>query len=338
MSAKIAINGLGRIGRLALRAYLDQPEKYPFEIVAANDLVPGDNLAYLMKYDSVHGRFKGDVKCEGNQLFLNGHTIQLESQADPKNLPWQSLGVDLVLECTGLFRRIEDAGYHQTAGAKKVIISAPAESAHLTMVMGVNHHDYKADEHHIVSNASCTTNSLAPPLKVLNDAFGIDQVMATTVHAYTMSQGIVDKPSRKMIRGRAGAVNIIPTSTGSDKATALVIPELQGKIFCTALRIPVPDGAITDITVNLAKNVTESEINERLNSASEGVLKGILEFTNDEIVSSDILGNSHSAIVHGLATKVVAADTGCMAKIQVWYDNEYGYACRLLDAATHMLS
>lgn len=335
MSAKkkVAINGLGRIGRLILREYTyNQPSS--FEVVAVNDLVTVENIAYLLKYDSVHGRFKADIEHGEDHLTINGNTIKFYHESDPHALPWDALDIDLVIDCTGVFTHHDKAAFHQEAGAKKVLISAPSATADLTLVMGANQGAYKAAEHHIVSNASCTTNSLAPPLKVLNDTFGVESVMVTTVHGYTVSQGMVDEPNKKMIRGRAGAVNIIPTSTGSDKATELVLPEMKGKISAMALRVPVPDGAITDIVAVLKKTVTAEQVNLSLKEAAEGELNGVLDYTDDPLVSTDILGDSHSGIVHGLSTRVINDN---MVKVQVWYDNEYGYACRLLDAAALMV-
>lgn len=331
---RVAINGLGRIGRLLIRACLEQPRP-PFEIVAANDLAEFDQLAYLMKFDSVHGRCRHDISLEGDTLCIGPMKIRMLSEKDPAKLPWKELGVDLVLECTGAFTKKAGASLHLQAGAQKVLISAPATDEDLTIVMGVNENLYDPATHHIVSNASCTTNSLAPPLKVLLDNFGVEHALITTVHAYTISQSLVDKPNKKKIRGRAGAFNIIPTGTGADKATVKVLPELEGKLAATALRVPVPDGAITDISVTLGRNATAEEINDVFRKASQSTMKGILDYCDEEIVSTDILGDSHSAIVHGLTTRVVNGNT---AKLHVWYDNEYGYASRLMDAAAHMLN
>lgn len=329
---KIAINGLGRIGRLILREYVrNRPAN--MELVAVNDLVSADNVAYLMKYDSVHGRFEYDVKAGEDFLQVDDLRINYYRLADPHELPWDKLGVELVIDCTGVFTHHDKAAFHQQAGAKKVLISAPSETADLTLVLGVNNTMFDPAKHTIVSNASCTTNSLAPPLKVLDENFGIESVMVTTVHAYTISQGIVDEPSKKMIRGRAAALNIIPTSTGSDKATELVLPQLKGKISALALRVPVPDGAITDIVAVLKKNTTKDEINKALKTAAEGDMDGILGYSEEQIVSTDIIGDARSGIVHALSTRVV---NGNHAKVQVWYDNEHGYACRMLDAAALM--
>lgn len=329
---KIAINGLGRIGRLILREYVrNRPAN--MELVAVNDLVSAENIAYLLKYDSVHGRFEYDIKVGDDHLLIDDLRINFYHKADPHELPWDTLDIDLVIDCTGVFTHHDKAAFHQQAGAKKVLISAPSETADLTLVVGVNNDMYDPAKHTIVSNASCTTNSLAPALKVLDAAFGIESVMVTTVHAYTVSQGMVDEPNKKMIRGRAGALNIIPTSTGSDKATELVLPQLKGKVSALALRVPVPDGAITDIVAILKRNASKEEINHALKAAAEGELDGILGYSDEQIVSSDILGDPRSGIVHALSTRVV---NGNHAKVQVWYDNEHGYACRMLDAAALM--
>lgn len=331
---KIAINGLGRIGRLVLRHYInDNPRGV--EIVAANDLTPIEELAYLIEYDSVHRRATFGVGSDGDSLKLNGKEIKVTSEMDPTKLPWGKLGVDIVLECTGRFRKRDDAAKHIAAGARKVIISAPSESADLTVVMGVNEGLYDNGKHDIISNASCTTNSLAPPVKVLNDAFGIEYLMVTTIHAYTASQALVDKAtaSLKRTRGRAAAVSLVPTSTGAAKATALVIPELKGKMDAIAVRTPVPDGALTDIVAHLKKDITVDSVNEALKKAADGPMKKIIEFNEDQIVSADILGNSHSAIVDTPSTRVIMDR---VVKVLVWYDNEYGYAGRLLDLARHI--
>lgn len=329
---KFVINGMGRVGRLILREYMrNRPSD--LELVAVNDLVSAENIAYLMKYDSVHGRFEYEVTFGDDFLQVGSLRVPCYRKADPKELPWKSLDVDLVIDCTGAFTQRDKAALHQQAGARQVLISAPAPTADLTLVLGVNNEMYDPAKHTIVSNASCTTNSLAPALKVLDEVFGIESVMATTVHAYTASQGMVDEPSKKMIRGRAGAVNIIPTSTGSDKATELVLPKLKGRISALALRVPVPDGAITDIVAVLKKKTSKEEINSAMKAAAQGELDGILGYSEDPIVSTDIIGDSRSGIVHALSTRVINDNH---AKVQVWYDNEYGYACRLLDTALLM--
>jgi glyceraldehyde-3-phosphate dehydrogenase type I len=329
---KVAINGLGRIGRLILRHYAASPPGN-IDIVAANDLTPADELAYLLHYDSVHGIAPLPVEAGPDYLQLGTQRIPILNEKDPADLPWRDLGVDIVLECTGLFRRREDADRHRQAGAARVIISAPSESADLTIVMGVNEKLFNAGTHHVVSNASCTTNSLAPVVKVLNDAFGIEYLMATTIHAYTASQALVDRPVRKRRRGRAAAVSLIPTSTGAAKATALVIPELKGRMEAIAVRAPIPDGALTDIVAHLKQDVSAETVNNALKNAAEGRLKGIIDYNDDEIVSADIIGNPHSGIVDAPSTRVVMQR---VIKVLVWYDNEYGYAKRMLDLASYI--
>ena len=331
---KVAINGLGRIGRLVLRHYLSNPPDN-IEIVAANDLTPLDELAYLIRYDSVHGGASFPVESGADYLQLGAQRLTILSEREPAKLPWKALGVDVVLECTGLFRRREDAAKHLEAGASKVIISAPSESADLTIVMGVNEKLYNIQEHHVISNASCTTNSLAPAVKVLNDAFGIEYLMATTIHAYTASQALVDQAARKRRRGRAAAVSLIPTSTGATEATALVIPELKGKMDAIAVRAPILDGAITDIVAHLKKDVSVETVNAAFKKVATLELRGILDYSEDELVSADIIGNPHSGIIDALSTRVVI---NRVAKVLVWYDNEYGYARRMLDLASYMLS
>jgi len=285
---RVAINGLGRIGRLVLREYL-KADYSDIEIVAVNDLVDIENLAYLLKFDSVHGRAPFDVSVSGNNLKLGDKTIPVYAEKDPENLPWQDLGVDVVLEASGAFRKHTDASKHLKAGARRVLISAPADDPDKTLVMGVNEHEFDPEAHFILSNASCTTNSLAPPLKVLLENFGIEKAHVTTVHGYTISQTMVDGAKRNMIRGRAGAVNIIPTSTGADKATVEVLPQLKDKLAAICLRIPVADGAITDISVELSKEVDVKAVNDAFLSASNGAMKGILSFSDEEIVSTDML-------------------------------------------------
>lgn len=324
---RVAINGLGRIGRLVLREYLNANYN-DIEVVAVNDLVSIDNLAYLMKYDSVHGRAAFDVSVSGSNLQLGDKLIPVYSEKDPDNLPWKDLGVDVVLEASGAFRKHVDASKHLKAGARRVLISAPADDPDKTLVMGVNQNEFDPSSHFILSNASCTTNSLAPPLKVLLDNFGIEKAHVTTVHGYTISQTMVDGAKRNMIRGRAGAVNIIPTSTGADKATVEVLPELKDKLAAICLRVPVADGAITDISVELSKEVDAKTVNDAFMAAAKGEMKGILAYSDEEIVSTDIIGDPHSAIVHGLSTKVIQ---GKFVKLHVWYDNEFAYSKRCLD-------
>jgi len=333
MKKRIAINGLGRIGNQVLRHYIHNlPENC--EIVAANTSSVED-AAYLLQYDSVHGRADFPISTEENKLVIDGHEITIVSSHNPLELPWKDLKIDIVLECTGHYTDGTLAVQHIQAGAKKVLISAPGKNVDMTIVKGVNHTQYDDTKHHIVSNASCTTNSLAPVMKVLEENFGVENAMITTTHAYTSTQVTVDKRAKKRRRGRAGAINIIPTTTGAAIATVEVIPALEGKMEAMALRVPVPDGAITEVVALLQKEVTVEELNGVFAKAAEGELAGILEFTTEEIVSSDILGNLHSSIVDGLSTAVVG---GKMVKVMAWYDNEYGYSQRLLEVADYMAS
>jgi glyceraldehyde 3-phosphate dehydrogenase (phosphorylating) len=329
---RVAINGLGRIGRMALRHYMDMRPK-DVELVAANDLVPPDDLAYLLKYDSVHGRAPFPVNASADGISMGDVNLKILAEKDPAQLPWKKLGVDVVIESTGLFTKRELAAKHLQAGARRVIISAPSPDADITIIMGVNENQFRPEQHKVISNASCTTNSLVPPLKVMLDVFGIERALVTTVHAYTGTQGLVDKPSRKRIRGRAAAVSLIPTTTGSDVATTMVLPELKGRLRALAIRAPIPDGAITDIVADLKKAVTPKDVNGAFEAASEGAMKGILGYTEEELVSADIIDDLHSGIVHALST-VVVQDT--MVKVQVWYDNEFGYSRRLLDTVAQL--
>jgi glyceraldehyde-3-phosphate dehydrogenase type I len=324
---RVAINGLGRIGRMVLRHYMDMRPK-DVELVAANDLVPPDDLAYLLKYDSVHGRALFPVNPSGDGISIGDVSLKIYAEKDPAQLPWKKLGVDVVVESTGLFTKRELAAKHLQAGARRVIISAPSPDADITIIIGVNERQFRPEQHKVISNASCTTNSLVPPLKVMLDNFGIERALVTTVHAYTGTQGLVDKPAKKKIRGRAAAVSLIPTTTGSDIATTMVLPELKGRLRALAIRAPIPDGAITDIVADLKKTVTVKDLNRAFKAASEGPMKGILGYTEEELVSADIIDDPHSGIVHALST-VVIQDS--MVKVQVWYDNEFGYSRRLLD-------
>ena len=333
MKKRIAINGLGRIGNQVLRHYINNLPKN-CEIVAANTSSVED-AAYLLQYDSVHGRADFDISTEEKKLIIDGHEITIVSNHNPLELPWKELGIDIVLDCTGRFTDGTLAVQHIQAGAKKVLISAPGKNVDLTIVKGVNHAAYDDAKHHIISNASCTTNSLAPVMKVLEENFGVKNAMITTTHAYTSSQVTVDKRAKKRRRGRASAINIIPTTTGAAIATVEVIPALAGKMEAMALRVPVPDGAITEVVALLNKQVDINAVNTAFKEASEGELAGILEFTTDEIVSSDILGNRHSSIVDGLSTSVVGES---MIKVMAWYDNEYGYSQRLLEVADYIAS
>jgi len=324
---RIAINGLGRIGRMVLRHYVTNRPK-DVELVAANDLVPTDDLAYLIKYDSVHGQMPFPVKADKDAVRVGDFTLKITAEKDPTQLPWKTLGVDAVIESTGHFTKRDMAAKHLDAGARLVIISAPATDADITLIVGINENKFDAKKHRVVSMASCTTNSLVPPLKVLIDTFGIERAMATTVHAYTATQAIVDRPDKKRNRGRAAAVSLVPSTTGSDIATTLVLTELEGRLRALAIRAPVPDGAITDIVADVKKPTTAEEVNAAFKRAAEGPLKGILGYTEEELVSADIIGDTHSGIVHAMSTLVVQ---GVMIKAQVWYDNEYGYSRRLLD-------
>jgi glyceraldehyde-3-phosphate dehydrogenase type I len=324
---KLAINGLGRIGRMVLRHYMDVRPK-EVELVAANDLVPTDDLAYLIRYDSVHRRATFPVEAAANAISMGDVTFKVYAEKDPAQLPWKRLGVDVVIESTGLFTKRALAAKHLEAGARRVVISAPSPDPDFTVILGVNEDKFDPEHHKVISNASCTTNSLAPPLKVMLDNFGIERALVTTVHAYTATQGLVDKPSKTRSRGRAAAISLVPSTTGSDVATTMVLPELKGRIRALAIRAPIPDGAITDIVADLKKLVSAEEVNAAFKAAAEGPMKGILDYTEEELVSADIIDDPHSAIIHALSTIVVQ---GSMVKVQVWYDNEFGYSRRLLD-------
>jgi glyceraldehyde 3-phosphate dehydrogenase len=331
MTLKVAINGFGRIGRLVMRCLMNTPG---VQVVAVNDLVPPDNLAYLFEYDSTHGKFHGEVKAEGDSIIINGHKILVCSQKDPAALPWKDLGVDYVIESTGLFTTVELATKHITAGAKRVIITAPAKDAIPTFVMGVNERKFDPSKDTIVSNASCTTNCLAPVCKVLMDKFGIEEGLMTTVHATTATQPTVDGPSKKDWRGGRGASqNIIPSSTGAAKAVALCIPELKGKLTGMAFRVPVPDVSVVDLTVRLKTKTSYEEIMRTFNEAANGYLKGIMAVTDEEVVSSDFIGTKFSTIVDKGAG-IALNET--FYKIVAWYDNEMGYSQRVADLALHM--
>lgn len=321
---KVAINGFGRIGRISFRVMLESEN---IEVIAINDLTDSKTLAHLLKYDSVHGVLKADVKAEEKAIIVNGKKINVYAEKDPANLPWKSLGVDVVIESTGFFLDKESAGKHITAGAKKVIISAPANTSDIrTVVLGVND-DLLKDDDLIISNASCTTNCAAPMIKVLDESFGLIEGFITTVHAYTGDQRLHDSPHKDLRRARAAAVSIIPTSTGAAKAITKIFPHLKGKLGGCGMRVPVPDGSLTDITCLLSKHATVEEINAAFKKASETSLKGILQYMEDPIVSVDIIGNSHSCVYDPEFTSIV----GNMIKIIGWYDNEGGYCHRLAD-------
>ncbi len=330
MTVKVGINGFGRIGRIVLR---DSLNKEGIEVVAINDLTDANMLGHLLKYDSIHGVMEEEVTVEGSSIMIDDKEVKVLSESDPANLPWGDLGVDIVIESTGRFTKREAAQKHIDAGAKKVIISAPGTNEDLTIVMGVNEDKYDAENHHIVSNASCTTNCLAPFAKVLHDTFGIKRGMMTTIHSYTNDQQILDLPHKDYRRARAAAQNIIPTTTGAAKAVGKVLPELNGKLNGMAVRVPTPDGSLVDLVAELDKDVTVEEVNNALREAAEGPLKGVLEYTEAPIVSSDIVGNRHSSILDGLSTLVLE---GNQVKVISWYDNEYGYAARCVDLALLM--
>jgi len=331
MTVKIAINGFGRIGRLFFRAALkDKDFERMFEVIAVNDITDSKTLAHLLKYDSVFGVLEEDVKAKESALAVKGKDIKVLAEKDPAKLPWKSMNVEYVLESTGLFTDREGASKHLLAGARKVLVSAPAKNPDVTIVIGVNENFYDPKKHNIISMASCTTNCLAPIAKVLNDKFGIEQGFMTTCHAYTNDQRLLDLPHKDLRRARAAALSIIPTTTGAAKAVAEVIPELKGKLDGLALRVPVPDGSINDFVVVLKKEVTKEEVNAILREASETNLKGVLQYTEDPIVSADIIGNPHSSIADGLSTNVIGG-RGRMIKVLSWYDNEWGFSCRLVD-------
>jgi len=326
MALKVGINGFGRIGRQVVRAAKESGAAIDF--VAVNDLTDTKTLAHLFKYDSVHGTFDGTVTAEADAIVVNGDRIRVFKEKDPSALPWKDLGVDVVLESTGRFTNAEDAKKHIAGGAKKVIISAPAKGEDLTIVIGVNHEKYDNAKHHILSNASCTTNCLVPMVKVIRDTFGFKHASMVTIHSYTNDQNILDLPHKDLRRARAAAVSIIPTTTGAAKATSLVIPEVKGKIDGIAIRVPTPDVSLTELTVEVEKGTTIAEVNAAFKAASEGALKGVLQFTEEELVSVDYIGNPHSCILDSKNTNVI---DGTMVKVSGWYDNEWGYASRCVD-------
>ena len=320
---KVAINGFGRIGRLSFRQLL---QKEGVEICAINDLTSVETLAHLLKYDSIHGRFPGEVRVENGQLFVNGTAIHVSAERDPAALPWRSLGCDVVVESTGVFRDPDGAGKHLTAGARKVVISAPAKGGIKTVVLGVNDKIIQDDDT-ILSNASCTTNCLAPIAKVLNDTFGLEKGYITTIHAYTSDQRIQDAPHSDLRRARAAAMSMIPTTTGAAAAVGLVLPELKGKLDGVAVRVPTPTGSLTDLVATLGRDVSAEEVNAAMKAAAEGPMKGVLEYTEDPIVSVDIVGNPHSSIFDAGMTSA----QGNLVKVFGWYDNEMGYSSRVAD-------
>mgnify|MGYP000628059030 CR=1 FL=1 len=331
MAVKVGINGFGRIGRNAFKAgVLYHPD---IEVVGINDLYDTETLAHLLKYDSVFGKFEAEIEAEKGYITVNGKKIRVTSEKDPAVLPWKELGVDIVIESTGIFRNRDSAAKHLDAGAKKVIISAPAKNEDITIVLGVNEQKYDPEKHHIISNASCTTNCLAPVAKVLNDEFGIRKGLMTTVHSYTNDQRILDLPHKDIRRARAAALNIIPTTTGAAKAVELVLPELKGKLNGMALRVPTPTVSLVDFVAELEQDVTEDVVNAALKKASENELKGILGYSEESLVSMDYKGNSLSSIVDGELTMCIENN---MVKVISWYDNEWGYSCRVMDLVKYI--
>jgi glyceraldehyde 3-phosphate dehydrogenase len=331
MGVKVGINGFGRIGRNVYRALHERSSD--LEVVAVNDITEPATLGHLLKYDSILGHFPGEVAVDGDALVVDGRRLQVLAERDPQRLPWGELGVQVVIESTGFFTDAEKAKAHLEAGAQKVVISAPAKNEHLTVVMGVNEAAYDPSRHHIISNASCTTNCLAPVAKVLSDRFGIDSGLMTTVHAYTSDQRLLDAPHSDLRRARAAAMAIIPTSTGAAKALALVLPELKGKFHGMSLRVPVPDVSLVDLTANLGRSVTADDINDELREAADGQLQGILAVCDEELVSTDFLHDSHSSVVDAPSTMVIADRT---VKVLSWYDNEWGYSCRVVDLVEYI--
>ena len=332
MTTRIGVNGFGRIGRLVTRATM---ERYPdkLEVAAVNDLTDDKTNAHLFRYDTSYGVYQGQVEANNGDLVIDGRNIKVFSERDPARIPWSEMGVDLVVESTGIFTDGAQAAGHMEGGASKVIISAPASNVDLTMVLGVNDDQYDKDKHNIVSNASCTTNCFAPMVKVLHEAFGIEHGLMSTIHSYTNDQAILDQRHSDLRRARAAAMNIIPTSTGAARAVGLVLPELNGKLHGIAFRVPTATGSVTDFVVDLGRGVTVEEVNAAFKAAAEGPLKGILEYTEDPIVSSDVRGNSHSCVFDALST-IVMQDN--MVKIMGWYDNEWGYSCRTADLCSFM--
>ncbi len=329
MSIKIGINGFGRIGRNVLRAIFMKQDRYgDIEVVSINDLTDAATLAHLLKYDSVFGHFKGEVSHTENAIVVNGKKILVHSEKDPKSLPWKAEGIDVVVESTGKFTDKDKAMAHIEAGARKVIISAPAKGEDITIVLGVNEDKYDPSTHHVISNASCTTNCLAPVVKVLNDAFGIERGLMNTIHSYTNDQRILDLPHKDLRRARAAALSMIPTTTGAAKAVTLVIPELKGKLDGGSIRVPTPDVSIVDFVCTVKKTVTDKDVNAALKAAADGRLKGILQYVEEPLVSADFIGNDHSSIVDAGLTKVI---DGNFVKVMSWYDNEWGYSLRVID-------
>ena len=331
MAIRVGINGFGRIGRQVVR--VAKEAKSDIDFIAVNDLTDTKTLAHLFKYDSVHRTYKGSVSSAQDSITIDGDTIRIFAQKDPALLPWKDLGVDIVLESTGRFTNAPDARKHIEGGARKVIISAPAKGEDMTIVMGVNHEKYDDGKHHIVSNASCTTNCLVPMVKVIRDGFGFRHASMVTIHSYTNDQNVLDLPHKDLRRARAAALSIIPTTTGAAKATSLVIPEVKGKIDGIAIRVPTPNVSLTELTVEVERATTIDEVNNAMRAAAAGAMKGILTVADEELVSSDYIGNPHSCIVDAKCTNVI---DGTMVKVSGWYDNEWGYASRCVDLITYM--
>ena len=330
MGVKIGINGFGRIGRLVFRI---AHERDDVDVLAINDITDAKTLGHLLKYDSVHGKFSGNIGVKENSIVVDGREVRVMAERDPEKLPWKELGVDIAVESTGVFRKRDEVAKHLSAGARKVLLSVPAkDEIDATIVLGVNDDDLKA-EHQIVSNASCTTNCLAPVAKVLQESFGIQQGIMTTIHAYTNDQKILDLPHKDLRRARAAAMSMIPTTTGAAKAVGKVIPELNGKMNGMAVRVPTPDGSMVDLVANLEKEATIEDVNAAMKSYADGAMKGILEYCEDPVVSVDIVGNPHSSIFDSLATMMMGKN---MVKVIAWYDNEYGYSCRMMDLLIRM--
>jgi glyceraldehyde 3-phosphate dehydrogenase len=329
MAIRVGINGFGRIGRQSLKAILDHHSN-DLDVVAINDLTDTKTNAHLLKYDSTYGRFPGEVEATADSLIVNGHKLQVIAQRDPAQIPWADLGVQVVIESTGFFTDADKAAAHLQAGAKKVIISAPAKGEDLTVVLGVNDHVYDPQKHHIISNASCTTNCLAPTAKVLNDTFGIERGLMNTIHSYTNDQRILDQVHKDLRRARAAAANIIPTTTGAARALALVIPELKGRFDGMSLRVPTVTVSVVDFVITTRKEASVETVNNAFKEAAAGSLKGILDYTEEPLVSTDFRGDTHSSIVDGLSTMVLG---GNMIKVIAWYDNEWGYSNRVADLA-----
>ena len=329
MSVKVSINGFGRIGRMVFRAGLFNQD---IEFVGINDLTDSPTLAHLLKYDSTQGRLDADVSSTDHSLIINGKEIQIFSEKDPSKIPWKDVGAEIIMECTGLFRDKEKASAHLESGARKVIISAPASNPDITIVMGVNHQEYNPQEHHIVSNASCTTNCLAPVCKVLLDNFGIEKGLMTTTHSYTGDQRLLDFPHKDLRRARAAALSMIPTTTGAARAVSLVLPQLAGKLNGMAIRVPTPNVSVVDLVAQLSRTATAEEINSAMKEAAEGHLKGILAYCEEPLVSIDFNGSTVSSTLDALSTMTV----GDMTKVLSWYDNEFGYSSRMIDLAVFM--